>query len=151
MVDHHGNATPDGTGSAKAPDHKDIPGTPFLAGGAPVAAKGAPVAGIRVAGARSGDLDEKDARAGAAVLGRRDIHGAIPRLTTEVVPGPGGAVPAAGAPRRTRGRPPARAGQEGFAAETAVAVTVLSHSANSPSESATWCAPAPGSPTTSVG
>lgn len=30
------------------------------------------------------------------------------------------------------------AGQEGFVARTAVAATVLSHSANSPSERATW-------------
>ncbi|MFI0242008.1 heme-binding protein [Streptomyces sp. NPDC016845] len=43
----------------KAPTLKDIPGTLFLGGGAPVAAKGAPVAGIGVAGAPSGDLDEK--------------------------------------------------------------------------------------------
>ncbi|MCZ0207618.1 heme-binding protein [Streptomyces sp. UMAF16] len=55
---------------AQAPNLKDIPGTLFLAGGAPVTAKGAPVAGIGVAGAPSGDLDERYARAGAAVLGR---------------------------------------------------------------------------------
>ncbi|MGW5433161.1 GlcG/HbpS family heme-binding protein [Streptomyces sp. NPDC004059] len=54
---------------AQAPNLKDIPGTLFLAGGTPVTAKGAPVAGIGVAGAPSGDLDEKYARAGAAVLG----------------------------------------------------------------------------------
>jgi uncharacterized protein GlcG (DUF336 family) len=51
-----------------APNLKDIPGTLFLAGGAPVTAKGAPVAGIGVAGAPSGDLDEKFARAGVAAL-----------------------------------------------------------------------------------
>jgi uncharacterized protein GlcG (DUF336 family) len=54
---------------AQAPNLKDIPGTLFLAGGTPVTAKGAPVAGIGVAGAPSGDLDEKYARADAAVLG----------------------------------------------------------------------------------
>ncbi|MGW2178070.1 GlcG/HbpS family heme-binding protein [Streptomyces sp. NPDC001732] len=53
-----------------APTLKDIPGTLFLAGGAPVTAKGAPIAGIGVAGAPSGDLDEKFAQAGAAALGR---------------------------------------------------------------------------------
>ncbi|MGV9929227.1 GlcG/HbpS family heme-binding protein [Streptomyces olivaceoviridis] len=54
---------------AQAPTLKDIPGTLFLAGGTPVTAKGAPVAGIGVAGAPSGDLDERYARAGAAALG----------------------------------------------------------------------------------
>ncbi|MGW1882202.1 GlcG/HbpS family heme-binding protein [Streptomyces sp. NPDC001970] len=54
----------------QAPNLKDIPGTLFLAGGAPVQAKGAPVAGIGVAGAPSGDLDEKFAQAGVAALGR---------------------------------------------------------------------------------
>ncbi|QIP85857.1 heme-binding protein [Streptomyces sp. Tu 2975] len=54
----------------QAPNLKDIPGTLFLGGGVPVQAKGAPVAGIGVAGAPSGDLDEKFARAGAAALGR---------------------------------------------------------------------------------
>ncbi|WP_447038953.1 GlcG/HbpS family heme-binding protein [Streptomyces sp. DSM 118878] len=54
----------------KAPNLKDIPGTLFLAGGVPVTAKGAPVAGIGVAGAPSGDLDEKFARAGVAALNR---------------------------------------------------------------------------------
>ncbi|MEU6511350.1 heme-binding protein [Streptomyces sp. NPDC046942] len=54
----------------QAPALKDIPGTLFLAGGTPVTAKGAPVAGIGVAGAPSGDLDERYAQAGAAVLGR---------------------------------------------------------------------------------
>ncbi|MCX4730496.1 heme-binding protein [Streptomyces sp. NBC_01363] len=50
------------------PTLKDIPGTLFLAGGAPVTAKGAPIAGIGVAGAPSGDLDEKFAQAGVASL-----------------------------------------------------------------------------------
>ncbi|MEU1024732.1 heme-binding protein [Streptomyces sp. NPDC005904] len=54
----------------QAPNLKDIPGTLFLAGGAPVTAKGAPVAGIGVAGAPSGDLDEKFAEAGVAALNR---------------------------------------------------------------------------------
>ncbi|WP_330297156.1 MULTISPECIES: GlcG/HbpS family heme-binding protein [unclassified Streptomyces] len=53
---------------AQAPNLKDIPGTLFLAGGTPVQAKGAPVAGIGVAGAPSGDLDEKFAKAGADSL-----------------------------------------------------------------------------------
>ncbi|MFF8715249.1 heme-binding protein [Streptomyces sp. NPDC015184] len=53
-----------------APTLKDIPHTLFLGGGAPVTAKGAPIAGIGVAGAPSGDLDEKFARAGVAALGR---------------------------------------------------------------------------------
>ncbi|MGW2341825.1 GlcG/HbpS family heme-binding protein [Streptomyces sp. NPDC001661] len=52
----------------QAPNLKDIPGTLFLAGGAPVAADGAPIAGIGVAGAPSGDLDEKFAQAGVATL-----------------------------------------------------------------------------------
>ncbi|MFJ2739321.1 heme-binding protein [Streptomyces sp. NPDC087440] len=55
---------------AQAPNLKDIPGTLFLAGGAPVQAKGAPIAGIGVAGAPSGDLDEKFAQAGVASLSR---------------------------------------------------------------------------------
>ncbi|MGW0854055.1 GlcG/HbpS family heme-binding protein [Streptomyces sp. NPDC002690] len=54
----------------QAPTLKDIPGTLFLAGGAPVQVKGAPVAAVGVAGAPSGDLDEKFARAGVAALGR---------------------------------------------------------------------------------
>ncbi|MDI3418054.1 GlcG/HbpS family heme-binding protein [Streptomyces luteolus] len=54
----------------QAPNLKDIPGTLFLAGGAPVTAKNAPIAGIGVAGAPSGALDEKFAQAGAAALGR---------------------------------------------------------------------------------
>ncbi|MFE6720321.1 heme-binding protein [Streptomyces albidoflavus] len=53
-----------------APTLKDIPGTLFLAGGAPVTVKGAPVAGIGVAGAPSGDLDEKFAKAGVTALFR---------------------------------------------------------------------------------
>ncbi|MDT9691733.1 heme-binding protein [Streptomyces sp. P9(2023)] len=53
---------------AQAPNLKDIPGTLFLGGGAPVTVKGAPVAGIGVAGAPSGDLDEKFAQAGVAAL-----------------------------------------------------------------------------------
>ncbi|MCB5906993.1 GlcG/HbpS family heme-binding protein [Streptomyces pinistramenti] len=53
-----------------APTLKDIPGTLFLAGGAPVTAGGAPIAGIGVAGAPSGDLDEKFARAGVAELAK---------------------------------------------------------------------------------
>ncbi|SEC16624.1 Uncharacterized conserved protein GlcG, DUF336 family [Streptomyces sp. TLI_105] len=53
-----------------APTLKDIPGTLFLAGGAPVTAKGAPIAGIGVAGAPSGDLDEKFAQAGVAALAK---------------------------------------------------------------------------------
>ncbi|MHC0429627.1 GlcG/HbpS family heme-binding protein [Streptomyces sp. O3] len=52
----------------QAPNLKDIPGTLFLAGGAPVKAKGAPIAGIGVAGAPSGQLDEKFALAGVAAL-----------------------------------------------------------------------------------
>ncbi|NEB81839.1 heme-binding protein [Streptomyces sp. SID14478] len=54
----------------KAPTMKDIPGTLFLAGGAPVTAKGAPIAGIGVAGAPSGDIDEKIAQAGVASLNK---------------------------------------------------------------------------------
>jgi uncharacterized protein GlcG (DUF336 family) len=55
---------------AGTPNLKDIPGTLFLPGGVPVTAKNAPIAGIGVAGAPSGDLDEKFARAGAAALAR---------------------------------------------------------------------------------
>jgi len=55
----------------QAPHLKDIPGTLFLAGGVPVTAQNAPIAGIGVAGAPSGALDEKFAQAGAeAVTGR---------------------------------------------------------------------------------
>ncbi|MEU5218110.1 heme-binding protein [Streptomyces sp. NPDC020807] len=53
---------------ANAPTLKDIPGTLFLGGGAPVTSKGAPIAGIGVAGAPSGDLDERFAQAGVASL-----------------------------------------------------------------------------------
>ncbi|MCX5376877.1 heme-binding protein [Streptomyces sp. NBC_00091] len=53
---------------AQTPNLKDIPGTLFLGGGAPVQADGAPVAGIGVAGAPSGDLDEKFAKAGVESL-----------------------------------------------------------------------------------
>ncbi|MFF9817224.1 heme-binding protein [Streptomyces sp. NPDC014006] len=52
----------------KAPHLKDIPGTLFLAGGAPVAYNSAPIAGIGVAGAPSGDLDEKFAQAGVDAI-----------------------------------------------------------------------------------
>ncbi|MEE1783908.1 heme-binding protein [Streptomyces sp. SP17BM10] len=55
---------------AQAPNLKDIPGTLFLAGGAPVQAKGAPVAAIGVAGAPGGDLDEQFAQAGVAALAK---------------------------------------------------------------------------------
>ncbi|MFI8099589.1 heme-binding protein [Streptomyces sp. NPDC086023] len=53
---------------AQTPNLKDIPGTLFLGGGAPVQVKGAPIAGIGVAGAPSGDLDEKFAKAGVEAL-----------------------------------------------------------------------------------
>ncbi|MET9606419.1 heme-binding protein [Streptomyces sp. NPDC006512] len=53
---------------AQTPSLKDIPGTLFLGGGTPVQAKGAPVAGVGVAGAPSGDLDEKFAKAGVDAL-----------------------------------------------------------------------------------
>ncbi|MFD5557525.1 heme-binding protein [Streptomyces sp. NPDC127068] len=56
---------------AQTPNLKDIPGTLFLGGGAPVTVKGAPIAGIGVAGAPSGDLDEKFAKAGVAALNNR--------------------------------------------------------------------------------
>ncbi|GAA2817319.1 heme-binding protein [Kitasatospora sp. CM 4170] len=55
---------------AQAPNLKDIPGTLFLGGGAPVQSKGAPVAGIGVAGAPSGDLDEQFAQAGVEALSK---------------------------------------------------------------------------------
>ncbi|MFI9048001.1 heme-binding protein [Streptomyces sp. NPDC053427] len=54
----------------QAPTLKDIPGTLFLAGGAPVQSEGAPVAGIGVAGAPSGATDEQFAQAGAQALGK---------------------------------------------------------------------------------
>ncbi|MFC9296708.1 heme-binding protein [Streptomyces sp. NPDC057011] len=55
---------------AQAPNLKDIPGTLFLGGGTPVQSDGAPVAGIGVAGAPSGDLDEKFAKAGVDALAK---------------------------------------------------------------------------------
>ncbi|MEV6671326.1 heme-binding protein [Streptomyces sp. NPDC051162] len=55
---------------SQTPNLKDIPGTLFLPGGAPVQAKGAPVAAVGVAGAPSGDLDEKFAQAGVGALGK---------------------------------------------------------------------------------
>ncbi|MFD0900651.1 GlcG/HbpS family heme-binding protein [Actinomadura sediminis] len=51
-----------------APTLADIPNTLFLAGGVPVAHDNAPIAGIGVAGAPSGALDEKFARAGLAAI-----------------------------------------------------------------------------------
>ncbi|MER5939486.1 MULTISPECIES: heme-binding protein [unclassified Streptomyces] len=54
----------------QTPNLKDIPGTLFLAGGVPVTAGNAPIAGIGVAGAPSGALDEKFAQAGVTALGR---------------------------------------------------------------------------------
>ncbi|MFG2549632.1 heme-binding protein [Streptomyces sp. NPDC048581] len=54
----------------QAPNLKDIPGTLFLAGAVPVIAGNAPIAGIGVAGAPSGALDEKFAQAGANAVGR---------------------------------------------------------------------------------
>ena len=54
----------------QTPNLKDIPGTLFLGGGVPVTARNAPIAGIGVAGAPSGTLDEKYAQAGAAALAR---------------------------------------------------------------------------------
>ncbi|MFF5506122.1 heme-binding protein [Streptomyces roseolus] len=54
----------------QAPNLKDIPGTLFLGGGAPVTAAGAPIAGIGVAGAPSGDLDQKFAQAGVDALAK---------------------------------------------------------------------------------
>ncbi|MFJ1758061.1 heme-binding protein [Kitasatospora sp. NPDC088134] len=53
---------------AQAPNLKDIPGTLFLGGGAPVQLKGAPIAAVGVAGAPSADLDEQFAQAGVAAL-----------------------------------------------------------------------------------
>ncbi|WP_412077262.1 GlcG/HbpS family heme-binding protein [Streptomyces xanthophaeus] len=55
---------------AQTPNLKDIPGTLFLGGGTPVQANGAPVAGIGVAGAPSGELDEKFAKAGVDALAK---------------------------------------------------------------------------------
>ncbi|NUP46215.1 MAG: heme-binding protein [Catenulispora sp.] len=50
------------------PTLKDIPGTLFLAGGVPVDNAGAPIAGIGVAGAPSGAMDEAYAQAGADAI-----------------------------------------------------------------------------------
>ncbi|MGW1773667.1 GlcG/HbpS family heme-binding protein [Streptomyces sp. NPDC002104] len=55
---------------AQTPNLKDIPGTLFLGGGTPVQADGAPVAAVGVAGAPSGDLDEKFAKAGVDALNK---------------------------------------------------------------------------------
>ncbi|MFG2135346.1 heme-binding protein [Streptomyces sp. NPDC048650] len=52
----------------QAPTLKDIPGTLFLAGGAPVRSQGAPIAAIGVAGAPSGATDEQFAQAGVRAL-----------------------------------------------------------------------------------
>ncbi|MGF0316875.1 GlcG/HbpS family heme-binding protein [Nocardia fluminea] len=52
-----------------APHLADIDGTLFLGSGAPVKSNNAPIAGIGVAGAPSGDLDQKFAQAGVASLG----------------------------------------------------------------------------------
>ncbi|MGI5380408.1 GlcG/HbpS family heme-binding protein [Streptomyces sp. CA-251387] len=54
----------------QTPSLKDIPGTLFLAGAVPVTADNAPIAGIGVAGAPSGALDEKFAQAGANAVAR---------------------------------------------------------------------------------
>ncbi|MFD0562790.1 heme-binding protein [Kitasatospora saccharophila] len=53
---------------AQAPNLKDIPGTLFLGGGAPVQVKGAPIAAVGVAGAPSADQDEQFAQAGVDAL-----------------------------------------------------------------------------------
>lgn len=53
-----------------APRLADIDGTLFLGGGAPVRSNGAPIAAVGVAGAPSGDLDEKFAQAGVSAIGR---------------------------------------------------------------------------------
>ncbi|GAA2054619.1 heme-binding protein [Catenulispora yoronensis] len=50
------------------PTLKDIPGTLFLAGGVPVDSADAPIAGIGVAGAPSGAMDEAYAQAGAEAI-----------------------------------------------------------------------------------
>ncbi|MFD8479742.1 heme-binding protein [Kitasatospora sp. NPDC059673] len=55
---------------AQAPNLKDIPGTLFLGGGAPVQLKGAPIAAVGVAGAPSADQDEQFAQAGVAALSK---------------------------------------------------------------------------------
>ncbi|MFE9392927.1 heme-binding protein [Streptomyces sp. NPDC006784] len=51
-----------------APNLKNIPGTLFLPGGVPVTHRNTPIAGIGVAGAPSGEVDEKFARAGLAAI-----------------------------------------------------------------------------------
>ncbi|HZE41012.1 MAG TPA: heme-binding protein [Stackebrandtia sp.] len=50
------------------PSTADIPGTLFLAGGVPVTADKAPIAGVGVAGAPGGDIDESIADAGLKAL-----------------------------------------------------------------------------------
>ncbi|MFC4336097.1 GlcG/HbpS family heme-binding protein [Salininema proteolyticum] len=50
------------------PNIDDIPGTLFLPGGAPAAFDGVPVAGVGVAGAPDGMIDEAIAEAGLAAL-----------------------------------------------------------------------------------
>ncbi|MEZ0111374.1 uncharacterized protein GlcG (DUF336 family) [Catenulispora sp. EB89] len=52
------------------PTLKDIPGTLFLAGGVPVDNANAPIAGVGVAGAPSGAMDEAYAQAGADAVTR---------------------------------------------------------------------------------
>ena len=52
------------------PTLKDIPGTLFLAGGVPVDSSNAPIAGIGVAGAPSGTMDETYAQAGADTVSK---------------------------------------------------------------------------------
>ncbi|GAB3662016.1 heme-binding protein [Actinocorallia lasiicapitis] len=49
---------------------RDIPGTLFLGGGVPVAVDNAPIAGIGVAGAPSGDIDDKLAKEGLKAIER---------------------------------------------------------------------------------
>ena len=52
----------------QTPTLKDIPGTLFLAGGVPVDVGSAPIAGVGVAGAPSGAMDEAYAQAGADAI-----------------------------------------------------------------------------------
>ncbi|GAA3228706.1 heme-binding protein [Actinocorallia longicatena] len=47
---------------------RDIPGTLFLGGGVPVASGNTPIAGIGVAGAPSGDIDDKLAQEGLKAI-----------------------------------------------------------------------------------
>ena len=54
----------------QTPTLKDIPGTLFLAGGVPVDDANAPIAGIGVAGAPSGAMDEAYAQAGADAISK---------------------------------------------------------------------------------